>query len=165
MSQENISLFGPTVARAVELIWKEAELLDRKDYAEWLRLWNAEGIYVIPIDPKTTDFYATLNYALDDQEMRKKRVERLMSTSSPSVSNAAKTIRTVSRFNVVRDSDGIVELRSAQIVVAYRQGQASLFAAELEHRIDVSGGDALILQKIVRLIDSLDSLAAISFLL
>ncbi|ALS66630.1 MULTISPECIES: aromatic-ring-hydroxylating dioxygenase subunit beta [Pandoraea] len=165
MSLENTSLAVPTVARAIELVWKEAELLDRKEYAEWLRLWNAEGIYVIPIDPATSDFYATLNYALDDHEMRKKRVERLMSTSSPSVSNAAKTIRTVSRFNVVRDSDGIVDLRSAQIVVAYRQGNASLFAAEVEHRIDVSTQDARLVQKIVRLVDSLDSLAAISFLL
>ncbi len=51
------------MARAIAFIWKEAELLDKKDYAAWQALWTEDGYYVVPIDPDTTDYAASLNYA------------------------------------------------------------------------------------------------------
>ena len=42
------------MARAIAFIWKEAELLDKKDYAAWQALWTEDGYYVVPIDPDTT---------------------------------------------------------------------------------------------------------------
>ncbi|SAL43361.1 ring hydroxylating subunit beta [Caballeronia udeis] len=165
MDATNALLMQPVFAKAVQFIWREAEILDRKDYRAWLELWSPKGFYVVPIDPLATDFAATLNYAYDDHAMRALRVQRLSSGYSPSVTDAARTVRTVSRFTMSSESADIVDVRSAQVIVAYKRGASTLFAADVEHRIDLSDGEPRIVQKVVRLIDSTDALNAIGFLL
>lgn len=165
MDDTNALLMQPVFAKAVQFIWREAEILDRKDYRAWLDLWSPKGFYVVPIDPLATDFADTLNYVYDDETMRALRVQRLSSGYSPSVTDAARTVRTVSRFTMSSDSADTVDVRSAQVVVAYKRGVSALFAADVEHRIDLSGGEPRIVQKVVKLIDSTDALNAIGFLL
>ncbi|WP_341312126.1 aromatic-ring-hydroxylating dioxygenase subunit beta [Paraburkholderia sp. IMGN_8] len=165
MDDRNTLFSQQTFAGAIELIWREAELLDRKDYRQWLSLWDAAGFYVVPIDPQATDFAATLNYAYDDQDMREKRVQRMTSGYSASASDAARTVRTVSRFTLTSDTSDEVEVSSAQIVVAYKRGTSTLFAADLTHRISFASGEPRIVQKVIRLIDSTETLSAIGFLL
>ncbi|CAH2770560.1 MAG: hypothetical protein CBARDCOR_0699 [uncultured Caballeronia sp.] len=63
------------------------------------------------------------------------------------------------------DSADIVNVRSAQVIVAYKRGVSTLFAADVEYRIDLSDGEPCIVQKVVRLIDSTDALNVIGFLL
>ena len=40
------SLTDVRVLRAIELIWREADLLDRKEYAAWNALYADDGVYV-----------------------------------------------------------------------------------------------------------------------
>src|ERR1700722_10179391 len=126
MDDTNALLVQPVFARAVQFIWHEAELLDRKDYRAWLELWSPKGFYVVPIDPLATDFAATLNYAYDDHAMRALRVQRLSSGYSPSVVDAARTVRTVSRFTLSSEGADTVDVRSAQVLVAYKRGVSTL---------------------------------------
>lgn len=161
--------FAPFGA-AIELIWREAELLDKKDYANWLTLWTDAGHYTVPIDPATTDFSSALNYVFDDAVMREMRVERMTCGFSASASDAARTVRTVSRFTKVGAvaADNIIEVRSAQILAANKRGVTTMFAAELTHRIalpSTTGGEAKIVDKVIRLVDSEEALNAIGFLL
>ncbi|WP_321846518.1 aromatic-ring-hydroxylating dioxygenase subunit beta [Paraburkholderia bannensis] len=166
MDDRNKLMSQDTFSRAVRFIWREAEMLDRREYHEWLQLWDPEGFYVVPIDPATTDFAATLNYAYDDREMREKRVERMTSGYSASASDAARTVRTVSRFTLASDEANVVEVQSAQIIVAYKRSVPTIFAADLTHRIRFDGdGEPRLVQKVIRLIDSTDALNAIGFLL
>jgi 3-phenylpropionate/cinnamic acid dioxygenase small subunit len=165
MDDRNTLFSQKTFAGAIELIWREAEMLDRKHYREWLSLWDPAGFYVVPIDPETTDFAATLNYAYDDQDMREKRVQRMMSGYSASASDAARTVRTVSRFTLTSDASDEVDVSSSQIIVAYKRGKSTLFAADLTHRISFASGEPRIVQKVIRLIDSTEALSAIGFLL
>jgi len=151
--------------RAVQFIWREAEMLDRREYSAWLDLWDPQGQYVVPIDPNTTDFAATLNYAYDDQHMREMRVQRMTSGYSASANDAARTVRTVSRFTLSSDAADVVEVKSAQIIVAYKRGANTLFAADLTHRIGFASGEPKLQQKVIRLIDSTEALSAIGFLL
>lgn len=165
MDDRNTLFSQKTFAAAIELIWREAELLDRKDYRAWLDLWDTSGFYVVPIDPDTTDFAATLNYAYDDQDMREKRVQRMTSGYSASAIDAARTVRTVSRFTLTSDTADIVEVNSAQVIVAYKRGTSTLFAADLTHRISFADGEPRLAEKVIRLIDSTEALSAIGFLL
>src|ERR1700694_3132628 len=100
MDDTNALFTQPAFAKAVQFIWREAELLDRKDYRAWLELWSPKGSYVVPSDPVATDFEATLNYVYDDHHMRALRVQRLSSGYSPSVTDAARARRTVSGFSL-----------------------------------------------------------------
>ncbi|HEX7912089.1 MAG TPA: aromatic-ring-hydroxylating dioxygenase subunit beta [Paraburkholderia sp.] len=104
MDDRNLLNSQETFTRAVQFIWREADMLDRRDYHAWLDLWDPQGHYVVPIDPHTTDFAATLNYAYDDQHMREMRVQRMTSGYLASASDA---VRTVSRFTLSSDAADI----------------------------------------------------------
>ncbi|MDR5856185.1 aromatic-ring-hydroxylating dioxygenase subunit beta [Caballeronia sp. LZ062] len=165
MDDRNALLSDQTFARAIEFIWREAELLDRRDYRAWLELWDPDGIYVVPIDPDTTDYEATLNYAFDDQHMRELRVQRMTSGYSASASDAARTVRTVSRFTRSSDSADLMEVKSSQIIIAYKRGVSTIFAADLTHKIRMANGQPTLVEKVIRLINSTEALNAIGFLL
>ena len=153
------------MARAIAFIWKEAELLDKKDYAAWQALWTEDGYYVVPIDPDTTDYAASLNYAYDNAHMRKIRIERLTSGHAMSAVDAAATVRTVSRFVPVHLSEELVEITSAQVLVGYKRQQHTMFVANVTHRLRFTPQGPKIEQKVIRLINSMDSLNALVFLL
>jgi 3-phenylpropionate/cinnamic acid dioxygenase small subunit len=153
------------LGQAIAYIWAEAELLDNKDYAAWAALWDDEGRYIVPIENDSEDFASSLNYVYDDARMRKLRIERLTSGHSMSAADAANTVRTVSRFRLVSAADGVVEVNSAQVIVGYKRGKHTLFAANLTHRIALGDGAPKLLQKVVRLVNAEDSLSAIGFLL
>jgi 3-phenylpropionate/cinnamic acid dioxygenase small subunit len=165
MDNRNELFSDQTFAAAIQFIWREAEMLDHRDYRAWLDLWDPAGVYVVPIDPDATDYAASLNYAYDDQDMREKRVERMTSGYSASASDAARTVRTVSRFTRTSDAAELIEVSSAQVVVAYKRGAVTLFAANVTHKLRIGDGHTRIVEKVVRLIDSTDALSAIGFLL
>jgi 3-phenylpropionate/cinnamic acid dioxygenase small subunit len=165
MDDRNALFSQQTFARAIEFIWREAEMLDRRDYRAWLDLWDTSGFYVVPIDPQATDFAATLNYAYDDQHMRELRVQRMVSGYSASASDAARTVRTVSRFTLTSDAADVIEVKSAQVIVAYKRGVSTIFAADLTHKISFASGEPRLVEKVIRLIDSTEALSAIGFLL
>jgi 3-phenylpropionate/cinnamic acid dioxygenase small subunit len=154
--------------RAVELIWREADLLDRKEYEAWNELYSADGHYIVPIDPETEDFDNTLNMVYDDARMRGMRVTRMIEGYAIAAVDAARTIRTVSRFVPTSVDDEQVVLRSAQVIIAYKRGRHDIWAGEVEHRIRLSAEGAAgdrIVRKVVRLVDSEGAPPAAGFLL
>ncbi len=155
------------VQRAVELIWIEADLLDKKQYVEWEGLYSDEAVYVIPVDASTNDFDNTLNMVYDDKRLRGERVKRLVEGYAISAVDAAKTVRTVSRFVPVAVTDDAVEITAGQVVVAYKRGRHDLWAADVEYtiRLGVSERDDQIAKKVIRLIDSDSPVPAAGFLL
>lgn len=153
------------VQRAINLIWHEAELLDRKDYLAWQELYSAEAFYVIPIDPDTEDFAASLNMVYDDDRMRRMRVERMMQGFSPAAVAAARTIRTVSNFRVLETDDSRIVIKSNQVVVAYKRNRFDTNAGEVTHTISLSGDGDRIEGKVIRLLNSEDAVTASGYLL
>lgn len=162
----------PAVVRAIELVWREAELLDRADYLRWESLYADDATYVVPIDPDTEDFDGTLNMVYDDARMRQMRVVRMTEGYAIAAVDAARTVRTVSRFvpeSVTGSAGGTeVVLRSAQVLVAFKRDRHDLWAADLRHRIrlaaDGPAGDRIV-QKVVRLVNSESAVPAAGFLL
>ena len=99
-----------SLEEAMQFVWLEADLLDSAGYDAWLALWTPTSRYVVPIDPGTTDFENTLNYAYDDAAMRQKRADRLTSGQSVSASPVARTVRLISRFRLLETDGGGVPL-------------------------------------------------------
>jgi 3-phenylpropionate/cinnamic acid dioxygenase small subunit len=149
---------------AIEFIWTEADLLDAQDYAAWLALWTATGLYVIPIERDAVDHAAHLNIVYDDQAMRAARVTRLKSGLSMSASPSARTVRTVSRFRRLPSADGAT-IRCAQHLVEYKYDRTRILAADVTYRL-VRTADGLALdEKVVRLLNSDEALFGIGYLL
>jgi 3-phenylpropionate/cinnamic acid dioxygenase small subunit len=158
-----------TMADSIELIWREASLLDAKQYDQWLGLWDKSGMYIVPVDTSAEHFEDTVNFVYDDHEMRTKRVERMMAAQAPSVADSARTVRSVSRFALLAQvADGNVKrtsVRAAQVLIAYKRGVTTIFAADVTYTLQFSNGVGQILEKIVRLVDSTDALNSIGFFL
>ncbi|WP_027929898.1 aromatic-ring-hydroxylating dioxygenase subunit beta [Amycolatopsis thermoflava] len=160
-----VPLTDVRVARAVELVWREAELLDRKDYLVWQELYTDDARYIVPIDPDTEDFPGTLNMIYDDARMRAMRVTRMTEGYAIAAVDAARTVRTVSRFVPETVTDTEVVLRSAQVLIAYKRGRHDIWAADVRHRVRLSDSGDRIAEKVVRLVDSEDAVPAAGFLL
>jgi 3-phenylpropionate/cinnamic acid dioxygenase small subunit len=150
---------------AIEFIWLEADLLDSQDYPEWLSLWTAGGLYVIPIERDGDDHAAHLNIVYDDQAMRSARVKRLTSGLSMSASPSARTVRTVSRFRKLDDVDGATVIRCAQHLVEYKYDRTRTLAADVTFRLVRAGAGLALERKVVRLVNSDDALFGIGYLL
>lgn len=153
------------VVRALELIWYEADLLDRKDYKTWKGLYTEDGHYIVPIDRESDDFEDMLNMVYDDARMRDLRVQRMTEGYAIAAVDSATTIRTISRPIPVEVSEEHVTLRTAQILVAYKRGDHDIWASENTYTVCLSTVDDRILRKVVRLIDSEEAVPAAGFLL
>jgi len=151
---------------AVDFISIEADYLDHRDYDAWLSLWADDGIYAIPIDPAADDLADRLNYAFDDAAMRRMRVARLTSGQSMSARDAANTLRSVSRFRMLESGDdGVTRIRCAQNLVEYRRSIFRTYAANVTYALRREGNEIRLTEKTVRLLNSTDALAGMSFLL
>ena len=145
-------------------VWAEADMLDHSEHAAWLNLWNEKGVYIIPIDPTLTDYENNLNYAYDDDHMRKLRVERLENGEAISTAPKANTVRSVSRVRIIQDDDEIV-LRCAQNLREFRKDHLKHYTADVTfHLVRDAEQGFKINRKIINLINSTDTLAGISYI-
>jgi len=154
-----------TTQDAIDLIWREADLLDRLDYKAWLALWSADGRYIIPVDTTASDHEAVLNIVLDDAAMREARVKRLLSGFSMSSAPPARTVRTVSRFVVDTRDATSVTLRGAMMLVEHKYERTRTLAADVEYRIVATADGLRLDRKVVRLVTGDDALHGIGYLL
>lgn len=167
LSYAGVSNSDPRVARAIDLVSLEAELLDRKEYEVWQELYAEDALYVIPIEPETDDFSGQLNMVYDHDTLRRARVVRLTEGYAISAVDAALTVRTLGRFIAAAVSDTEVSLRAAQVVVAYKRGTHNIWAGDVEYKIrfGATPADDRIVLKVIRLVDSQDVTSAAGFLL
>ncbi|MCH8531798.1 MAG: hypothetical protein LAT65_13180 [Saccharospirillum sp.] len=155
---------NPTLFNAVaEFISYEADLLDHKEYQDWLSLWSDDGLYIVPIDQNTTDYASHLNFAYDDAEMRELRVKRFMGGESVSSNAMERTIRSVSRFRITATEGDLVEARCAMQLSEVRHDQTIHYSADLEYRLKRQGDSFVLHQKVVRLLNSNAYLRTVAF--
>ncbi|WP_435199197.1 aromatic-ring-hydroxylating dioxygenase subunit beta [Janibacter sp. GS2] len=158
-------LHDPRVARAIQVVWHEAQLLDDKEYEAWEKLYGTDAMYVVPIDHTTDDFANSLNMVYDDARMRRMRVDRMVQGNAPSAVAAARTVRTVSSFRATDVSDTHVTLTSAQVLVSYKRSATDVLGARVTHRISLDDGGDRIELKVIRLLNSDQPVHAAGFLL
>ena len=150
---------------AIAFVWREADMLDRGAYDEWLDLWTGDGLYIIPIEKEVDDYATVLNYIYDDAKMRRMRVARLTSSQSMSAATAAETVRTVSRFVETTDHGTGISLRAAQHLAEYKRGTHRMVPATIEIDLRRDKGEIKIFRKIVTLASREDGIQGIGYLL
>lgn len=150
---------------ATAFVWAEADMLDHAEYAAWLDLWTPDGLYIVPIDAEGEDFDNTLNYAHDDADMRSKRVARLTGGESMSTQPRARTVRNVSRLRILRQDGDAVTLRGAQDLRDFRKDAFHQHTADVTWDLVRNGGSWRIRRKVVRIINSADTLTSIGYVL
>ena len=158
----NLDLLNEVTA----FIWTEADMLDHAEYQQWLSLWDEAGTYIIPIDPTLTDYENNLNYAYDNDHMRKLRVERLENGEAISTAPKANTVRSISRIRVIQEQDNEIILRCAQNLREFRKQNLRHYTADITYHLHRQAeGGLKINRKIINLVNSTDTLAGISYIL
>lgn len=152
-------------AEVAAFIDLEADLLDFKEFRDWLGLWEEEGMYVVPIDPGAEDFAGTLNFAYDNAEMRRLRVERLLGGEAISTQTTSKTVRSVSRLRILPSEGDTVKVRCAQFIAENRHGKVTTYPADVSYTLRRTGGGLKIVEKVVRLLSAGHHLNSIGYIL
>lgn len=146
-----------------EFIWAEADLLDRKDYDDWLALWLPDGHYTLPIGD-TEDFDNALNLCHDNAHMRRERIVRFQQGFSISSAPPARTVRTVSRFVIEKAEGDTITVRSAEHVIEDKFGRQRVWAADMLHTLVRTDDGFRIRDKVVRILNSDGMLNSFSYL-
>ncbi len=146
-------------------IWQEGDMLDHGEYEAWLDLWTEKGRYIIPIDPTAEDFENTLNYAYDNHHMRELRVKRLRGGESISTSPLARTVRSLSRFRVLSESETHVTVRCAQNLREFRKDVLKHFTADVVFELERNGDSFKIDRKLIRMINCDDTLTSVGYII
>ncbi|MBJ7536211.1 aromatic-ring-hydroxylating dioxygenase subunit beta [Marinomonas transparens] len=159
-----MSINTDLVNKVTAFIWHEADLLDHKEYQDWLSLWNDSGLYIVPTDNNETDYEATLNLALDDKDMRRMRVARLESGESVSAGAASATVRMMSRVRVLEESTDQVVVRCAMTLNELRHGKLVTYPADMEYILTPTDDSYRIQRKVVKLMHADGFLRTVSFI-
>jgi 3-phenylpropionate/cinnamic acid dioxygenase small subunit len=153
-----------SLAEVTVFLNKEADMLDHNEYEDWLSLWSAKGLYIVPIDHKQTDHKNALNVAYDDAEMRVMRTARLSSGEAVSTQEANFTIRTLSRIRILGEENDFLDVRCAYCLYENKKSGLRLFPADVEFKLRRVGDDFEIEEKVVRVMKSDQYLATASYL-
>lgn len=152
------------IAKVSAFLNIEADMLDQKDYQQWLTLWHQAGLYIVPVDHNETDHANSLNVAYDDDEMRKLRIERLTSGEAVSTQRAEKTVRTLSRVRIVNVDGDKLHVRCAYALYENNKNGLRCYPANIEFDLQRDGDSFKILQKVVRVMKSEQHLTTVSYL-
>jgi len=142
----------------------EADMLDNKEYQQWLDLWLESGLYIVPVEHTATDYTNTLNVAYDNEEMRRLRIERLTSGEAVSTQMTEKTVRTLSRFRILDDIDGVVRVRCAYCLYENNKNGIRTYPANIQFKLVSDGGSFKIAEKVVKVMKSSQHLTTVSYL-
>ena len=132
-------------------VLREARLLDERRYAEWLALFEEDGVYWVPGQPAQASPQDALSIVYEPRALLAMRVERLVSGEPHVQSPPSRTVHHVSGIEVAADG---LTARSALVMVEWRAGDARWFAARVEHRLRRSARGLGIVLKRVDLVDS-----------
>ena len=135
--------------RVEELLYLEADLLDRWQLDDWLALYTEDAHYHIPpsdIDGDTADPDTALFYIMDDRMRMRERVVRLGKVGAHSEWPRSKVRHMVSNTRAVRDGP-LIRARSSFAVWRSKDVTSDVFVGHYLHEIVERDGALMIAKK------------------
>jgi p-cumate 2,3-dioxygenase beta subunit len=135
--------------RVEDLLYLEADLLDRWQLEDWLALFTEDGYYHVPpsdVDGDTATPDTALFYIMDDRIRMRERVTRLSKIGAHSEHPRSKVRHLVSNTRVERDGDRI-RARSSFVVWRSKDITSDAFVGHYLHEIVEQDGRLMIAGK------------------
>jgi 3-phenylpropionate/cinnamic acid dioxygenase small subunit len=85
---------------AEDFLYHEADLLDRREFDEWLTLFTEDGIYWLPME-ETDDPLLQSSILYDDTKMREMRVHQIVRKAHYAQLPRSRTVHAVSNVRVL----------------------------------------------------------------
>ncbi len=126
-----------TRAEAEDLLFEEADLLDRWQLEEWLALYTDDAAYLVPSTdlPPGADPAKALFYIADDRTRMNERVVRLMKKTAHSEWPRSRTRHLVSNVRVGGREGDEVPVSAAFITFRTKNGVTDTFMGRLLYRL------------------------------
>jgi p-cumate 2,3-dioxygenase beta subunit len=135
--------------RVEELLFLEADLLDRWQLDEWLELYTGDAHYYVPpsdVDGDTASPETALFYIIDDRIRMGERVTRLKKVGAHSEHPRSKVRHLVSNTRVERDGE-LIRARSSFVVWRSKDVTSDAFVGHYLHEIVEQNGELRIAKK------------------
>lgn len=135
--------------RVEDLLYLEADLLDRWQLKEWLTLYTEDAHYYIPpsdVDGDTVQPDEALFYMMDDSVRMKERVIRLSKIGAHSEHPRSKVRHLVSNCRVRREGD-VIHARSSFAIWRNKDVTSDVFVGHYLHEIVEVDGTLKIAKK------------------
>lgn len=137
----------------------EARLLDDRDFDDWLRLFDEDCRYWVPVHPDMRSPADGPAHFHDDKQVLMARTHRLLNPRAFGAEPAPRTAHVVSGVRIDRDEGDALTVSSSQLMLEYRdrdgfENDLRVFGGRVTHSLRERGGRFFIAEKRVDLINA-----------
>jgi benzoate/toluate 1,2-dioxygenase beta subunit len=159
----------PAVATQDEVeqfLYREAELLDRGRYDDWLALFTPDCLYWVPLEANQSDGIETTSIIHDDFRLLEVRVKQYRHPRAHARTPFARTVHQVGNVTLGGQdtAGGEVTVRSSLVMVEFRNERQRTWGALVEHRLRRTERGLAIARKRIDLVNSEAELDGIAVL-
>jgi benzoate/toluate 1,2-dioxygenase beta subunit len=141
--------------RRIELfLLEEAKLLDAAKFAEWLELYEPQGIYWIPSQPGQTDPLNVASIVYEDHAILSIRVQRLLEARALVLTPMPRTTHLVSNIEAQETGSGEFTADAAFICVEHQANEQKIYSGRNAYQLTRKGHSFRIKMKRVALLNS-----------
>lgn len=141
-------------SEAEDLLYRQAEFIDTRDFASWLDLFTPDATYWIPARPGDTDPKKQLSFLYDDVPSLVARCERLLDAGTGGQQPQTRSSHVVSNVRVVgADASGAVIVKSRFNVTQFRRDVMKSYVGSYTHHLVATDDGFKIRSQRVDLID------------
>jgi 3-phenylpropionate/cinnamic acid dioxygenase small subunit len=151
--------------RIQQLLYREARLMDEHRYADWLALWDQDGVYWVPCNGGGGDPENEVSIIYDDYNRLSDRIARFESGTVMMQNPKTMMRRMVSNIEVSDTAERETMVQSNFLVVEVRGVQQILWAGQSTHKLREAGEGLRICFKKVVLVNNDQELPSMQFLL
>jgi benzoate/toluate 1,2-dioxygenase beta subunit len=149
-----------------QFLYREAELLDRARYDEWLALFTPDCLYWLPLEANQADGTETVSIIHDDYRLLEVRVRQYRHPRAHARTPYARTVHQVGNVMLAGEdaATGELTVRSTLVMIEFRAERQRTWGALVEHRLRRTDRGLAIVRKRVDLVNSEGELDGIAVL-
>lgn len=142
---------GDDLQREVEqLLYLQAELLDRKLWQAWMDLFDERGIYWMPVTPEQTEWEGSPSIFAEDKLMMEIRKGRISHPNAWSQAPMWETNHIVGNVAIESTDGATIQVRSRFHMMELRRDDVRHFGGTYRHTLvrDAGGTLRIVLQRV-----------------
>jgi benzoate/toluate 1,2-dioxygenase subunit beta len=126
---------------------REARLLDRCEYEEWLSLFTDDAVYWVPAGAEEPNPSSQVSLVYDDRKRLELRLARLTGGFAHAQEPPSRVYRSVTNIEIEALREAEIHVESVMIAVEVRMGTQNVFGARCRHVLRPEAGDFRISRK------------------
>lgn len=148
-----------------DLLFREAALLDAREFAAWLELFTEDCLYWIPSNTDDLDPSQHVSIVYDQHQQLRERVWRLDSGLAYAQEPQSRTAHLIGNVRVLGVDGDTIDVESVFVVTEFRRHKQEVHSGRYRHRLRRHGDGLRIAVKKVILINNDGHLGNLSVLL